>query len=93
MLERVTVILAAAWLLTLALRRASAAARHMVWTLAIVAAMLTPALSVVSTWSVPLPAALARWAPSAVNTASAPEVAATAVTAVPAPAQPVSTIP
>ena len=93
MLERVTVILAAAWLLTLALRRAPAAARHMVWTCAIVAAMLTPALSVVPTWSVPLPAALARWAPSAVNTASAPEVAGTAVTAVPAPAQPVSTTP
>ncbi len=93
MLERVTVILAAAWLLTLALRRAPAAARHMVWTLAIVAAMLTPALSIVPTWSIPLPAALARWAPAAaIDIASAPGTLANLAPAVPVPATPISAV-
>ena len=89
MLERVTVILAAAWLLTLGLRRAPAAARHMVWTLAIVAAMLTPALSAVPTWPVPLPAVLARWAsPAAVITTGAPDLGANAAPAVSVPVMP-----
>jgi uncharacterized protein (TIGR03435 family) len=93
MLERVTVILTAAWLLTLALRRAPAAARHMVWTLAIVAAMLTPALSAVTDWSVPLPAALARWAPSAaISLASAPDIPVNTAPAVPVAATPVNAL-
>jgi hypothetical protein len=50
---RVVGICAAAWLITLALRRSSAAARHMVWTCAIVAA---PALRLRSPSSMADPA-------------------------------------
>ena len=88
MLERVTVILAAAWLLTLVLWRAPAAARHMVWTCAVAAALLTPVLSALPTRPVLLPAAFARWAPSAaVNIAGAPDLTANAPASVPAPAR------
>jgi uncharacterized protein (TIGR03435 family) len=61
---RVTAILVTAWLVTLTLRRSAAAARHLVWTCAVGAALLTPALSALPTWRVPLPAALSQWAPS-----------------------------
>lgn len=61
---RVVGICAAAWLLTLALRRSSAAARHMVWTCAIVAALLTPLLLRLPTSPIVLPAAFAPWTPS-----------------------------
>jgi TonB family protein len=43
-LAGITIIFSAAWLLTLALARSSAAIRHMVWTCAIAAALLYPAL-------------------------------------------------
>jgi uncharacterized protein (TIGR03435 family) len=86
MLERVTVILAAAWLLTLVLGRAPAAARHMVWTCAVAAALLTPVLSALPTRPVPLPAAFARWAPSAAVTISGAGLTANAPPSVPVPA-------
>jgi TonB family protein len=51
-----TIILIAACLLSLALRRASAAARHLVWTVAFAALLLLPALSVaVPHWTVTVP--------------------------------------
>ena len=86
MLERVTVILAAAWLLTLVLGRAPAAARHMVWTCAVAAALLTPVLSALPTRPVPLPAAFARWGPSAAVTISGAGLTANAPPSVPVPA-------
>src|SRR6266542_1746426 len=49
------VVLAAAGLLVLALRRASAAARHLVWCLALAAVVALPVLSaVLPGWSLPL---------------------------------------
>ena len=61
---RIVGICAAAWLVALALRRSSAAVRHMVWACAIAAAVLMPVLLQVSTWRVVLPAAFSSWAPS-----------------------------
>src|SRR5262245_27072228 len=58
---RATLVLGAAWLVALALRRASATARHLVWTCAVVAAVLTPTLTRVPAWRVPMPAALSQW--------------------------------
>ena len=50
-----TVILAAAGLLALALRRSSASARHMVWVLGLVSALVVPAFSfALPKWEVPL---------------------------------------
>lgn len=50
-----TLVLAAAWLCTVILRRRSAAARHLVWTWAAAAAVLMPVLSVLlPVWRVPL---------------------------------------
>jgi len=48
---KATLLLASAALAAVALRRTSAAARHLVWTLALVSAMVLPALSI----------ALPRW--------------------------------
>src|SRR3954471_481965 len=62
---RIVGICTAAWLVTLMVRRSSAAARHMVWACAIATAMLTPVLLQLPTWPVVLPAAIAPWATSA----------------------------
>jgi HEAT repeat protein/beta-lactamase regulating signal transducer with metallopeptidase domain len=58
---KATIVLVAAWLLTRAMGRSSAAARHFVWTLAIVAALMLPVIELAAPrWNVPiLPAASA----------------------------------
>jgi hypothetical protein len=61
---RVTAVLAAAWLITLPSRRSSASARHMVWTCAIGAAVITPVLLQLPGWQVPIPETLPRWSRS-----------------------------
>src|SRR5688572_2304510 len=58
---RVTVVLAAAGLIALALRKSSASARHMVWTCALGTAVLTPVLLQIPVWQVPIPDTVARW--------------------------------
>ncbi|MEO6212523.1 MAG: M56 family metallopeptidase, partial [Vicinamibacterales bacterium] len=66
---KATLLLAAAALTTLALQRASAAARHLVWTVALLAALALPVLSI----------ALPRWqVPIVTLTASAPAAPADA---------------
>jgi HEAT repeat protein len=57
---RASVVLCAAWALTSAMRRASAATRHFVWSCAIAGAILASALSSVGPrWSVTLPSSFA----------------------------------
>ena len=57
---RATVVLGLAWVLTMVMRRASASARHFVWTSAIAAAALVPLTAfVLPDWRVPAPSALA----------------------------------
>ena len=68
---KLTIVLLAAWLLTRAMARSSAAARHLVWTVAIVAALLLPLIHVtVPRWHLPL---LPAPAAAAVVAAVAPE--------------------
>jgi carboxyl-terminal processing protease len=58
------VVLAGAWLLTLVLRRASAALRHLIWSLAVFAVFVLPALSLaLPAWPLPF---TAPWAESPV---------------------------
>ena len=58
---RATVILTAAWLVTRALRRGSAASRHLVWTGAIAAVLALPVLQVtLPAWTVPVWSVSAR---------------------------------
>jgi HEAT repeat protein/beta-lactamase regulating signal transducer with metallopeptidase domain len=64
-LIKVTLVFAIAGVATLALARASAASRHLVWTLALVSALLIPVLSV----------ALPRWQLAIVKVAAPPAVA------------------
>jgi beta-lactamase regulating signal transducer with metallopeptidase domain len=55
---KATVVLLVAWLLTRAMARCSAAARHLVWTLALIAALVLPLVQAVAPrWNVPLLAA------------------------------------
>ncbi len=56
---KATVVLTGAWLLTRAMARHSAASRHLVWTLAMVAVLALPAMQVAGpSWKLPvLPAA------------------------------------
>jgi len=52
---KATVLLGAAALTTLALRRASAASRHLVWTIALLAALALPALTLaLPRWQLPI---------------------------------------
>ena len=61
---RGTAVLAAAWVIALLLRRSSASARHLVWTSALSAAVLTPLLLQIPVAPVPIPHPIARWSPS-----------------------------
>src|SRR5687767_519402 len=70
---RASLVLVLAWVLTLAMRRASASARHFLWTCAIAAAALVPVMALaVPDWRVPAPSALTalalRIAPAAIET-------------------------
>jgi beta-lactamase regulating signal transducer with metallopeptidase domain len=56
---RSAAVLAGAWGLTMLMRRASAAARHLTWVIAIVAVLVVPALSALPGWHV-----LPRWEPA-----------------------------
>ncbi len=63
---KATLMLAAAWLLVLALRRASASARYFTWTCALAALMALPALSLLlPRWNLPVKTSLAAPAPIA----------------------------
>ena len=84
---RIAGICGAAWLVTLTLRRSSAAARHMVWACATAAVVLMPVLLQLPTWPVVLPAVVSSWAPSP---ASAPTVAPGALDSAPTVRQPVT---
>src|SRR5688572_20485826 len=56
---RASLVLALAWVLTMAMRRASASARHFLWTCAIAAAALVPVTALaVPEWRVSAPSAL-----------------------------------
>lgn len=70
---KATLVLGLAGLAALALRRSSAAARHLVWTLGLAGALTLPALSaLVPTWKLPLLPA-AEWLLPAPEPASEPE--------------------
>jgi beta-lactamase regulating signal transducer with metallopeptidase domain len=59
---KATFLLGFVALLCLALRRFSAATRHLLWTLSLCAALLLPFLSAVEVWEVPvLPAQISNW--------------------------------
>ena len=79
-IAKATILFAVAGLLAVVLRRRSAAARHLVWTLALLSALILPALSI----------ALPKWQVAVVRIA-----ASTAAPAVPSdrPADPVSAAP
>jgi len=89
---RIAGICAAAWLVTLPLRRSSAAARHMVWACAIAAAVLMPVLLQLPTAPVMLPAAFSSWAPSPAAAPSGAPAAPDSALAVGQPATPASAI-
>lgn len=91
-----TVVLAAAGLATLALRRASAAARHLVWTLAFAGLLALPVLGVaVPRWQIPIlparealpliPAASAEPVREAAAVAAAQPISPAALETAPAP--------
>ena len=61
---RVTVVLGAAGLVALALRRSSASVRHLVWACAVAAVLLTPALLQLPAVRVSMPAAFTQPLPS-----------------------------
>jgi HEAT repeat protein/beta-lactamase regulating signal transducer with metallopeptidase domain len=71
---KATVLLAVAALASLALRRASAASRHLVWTLALVGALLLPILSLaLPRWQLPLVTLASSVMPAAAAPAGAPD--------------------
>jgi HEAT repeat protein/beta-lactamase regulating signal transducer with metallopeptidase domain len=70
---KATFLLIAASLLSFALRRASAAARHLVWTLALTSALLLPALAItLPRWQLPLVTVTAAAVPPAAPAEAAP---------------------
>jgi len=75
LLVKVTLLLLVAAALSLALRRASAAARHMVWTAAIVSVLALPILAAVLPWRVPV-LTVAAPSPAVVPVAPAPSPSA-----------------
>ncbi len=83
---KATIVLVAAWLLTRAMARCSAAARHLVWTLAVVAALVLPLMQMAAPrWNIPL-------LPAPAAAAAAPAVvSATVSEPMRAPTQPVET--
>ncbi|MEM7049518.1 MAG: HEAT repeat domain-containing protein [Acidobacteriota bacterium] len=88
---KATLLLLLAWVLSLALRRASAAARHRLWTTALVAVLTLPLLSLVlPSWELPVliptaaPAGPADAAPTPIATPTGVP-AATVVPTTPAP--------
>ena len=92
---KASILLGAAGLTSLALRRGSASARHLIWTLALVGALVVPALSVaLPRWRVPVvsiaavqsiapaaPAVSGKREPPALSRRSSPGAAAGPVTA------------
>lgn len=86
---KATLLLASAALAAVALRRASAAARHLVWTLALVSAMVLPALSIaLPRWQIPLVTLQSSAGASEVATTDAAVPVAPALRVRRAPAQP-----
>jgi beta-lactamase regulating signal transducer with metallopeptidase domain len=72
---RVTVVLGATWLATLAMRRAAASTRHLVWAGAMLGAVVVPAAAIVGPqWRVQVPVTLAATLAPALVTASTPAV-------------------
>src|SRR4051794_987807 len=64
---KVSILLGAAGLTSLALRRGSASARHLVWTLALAGALLVPILSLaLPRWQVPVIAIATTDTPAAI---------------------------
>jgi bla regulator protein blaR1 len=58
---KATCVLAVAWAVNMARRRASAASRHFVWTLAVAALLVLPVLSAaLPRWDVEIPVPTAR---------------------------------
>ena len=95
---RVMAVLAAAWLITLSLRRSSASARHMVWTCALGAAVLAPVLLQIPGWQLTIPETFARWSqPGVTRTVDKPSpveptsIAADATSNAPPPASDAAT--
>jgi HEAT repeat protein/beta-lactamase regulating signal transducer with metallopeptidase domain len=75
---KATVVLVAAFAATTALRRASAALRHLIWTLALVSALLMPVLSLaLPRWELPLLSVAASASPEPLPPAPAIESDAT----------------
>lgn len=76
---RSTVILLGAWLAAYALRRSSAATRHLIWTSAIVGVLMLPVIgSLVPAWNVPMLTVTARVEPAAVSPVTTPTPAVAA---------------
>src|SRR6476661_8138865 len=70
---KASILLGAAALTTFALRRGSASARHLVWTLALVGALIVPALSLaLPRWQVPVVAIATVEAPADAVASPAP---------------------
>jgi len=87
---RAAAVLAFAWLLTSVMRRASASARHIVWTFAIAAAALVPVTALVAPrWEVRSPVALSTTTTTPRVPVSAPARSARA--AAPQPTAPAAT--
>jgi beta-lactamase regulating signal transducer with metallopeptidase domain len=89
---RATVLLAAAWLATNLMRKASAATRHLVWTVAIFGVLALPLLSAsLPAWNVPMFSATVRVAPvipHASQSTSTTETVAAAAAATELPTSP-----
>src|SRR6476661_9214960 len=77
---KASILLGAAGLTSLALRRGSASARHLVWTLALVGALIVPVLSLaLPRWTVPVVAIPAAATPPSLSKRATREPAAPAL--------------